>query len=313
MKYEYRGWVWQPTGPWKGSGTRDDQGMSNMDPDSLNRQELSRTHVVAPVSAPSLTESRLVTLSDGSQMYADPGWNEGPNGLRVYLRKDLSIAESAGPGYQSPRARAEAEAKAKAKVDGNQAKNPGSPRQLNPGQHIFDSEQEVSIKHGAWSPRRVDPVAAQLVETAVKAVSWLADPTYGPALFAWARAEARCQLVAEYLDKVGPLDEKGEPRGALNAADRLESLALKHRTRLGLDPVSRALLEATLTSAKQGQQSLAEAMERGAAALEARRAASGLTQGQPDSPSPSPIETTRPPGSASPVDPTGDRLSGPNP
>jgi len=278
------------------------EGSGDVGPATLSRQDFSHAPAFAPVSAPSLTESRLITLSDGTEMYVNPGWNELPDGRQVYLRKDFSLSERSN-NYRPPKV-------AKAMVTGNPAENQGPVWQ--PGAHVFDEGNQVAVHHGAWSARRVDPLAAELVETAVNTVSWLADPTYAPALFAWARAEARCQLVAEYLDKVGPLDEKGEPRGALNAADRLESLALKHRTRLGLDPVSRAQLEATLTGAKQGQVALEEAMARGAQTLEARRAASGLTQSSQGSPTHPGSETTRPQPLASPEDPTGARSTGEN-
>jgi len=128
----------------------------------------------------------------------------------------------------------------------------------------------LSRTHGAWSASKVDPVAEQLVELAVESAPWLADGLYGPAVLAWARAEARCQVLADWLDEHGLLDDEGRPRPAAEAATRLEKLALTHRQRLGLDPTARAGLEATLTSAKAGQLALAEALRRGGEVLSAR-------------------------------------------
>lgn len=100
----------------------------------------------------------------------------------------------------------------------------------------------IAQKHGAFSPRVVDPVAASLVENVVELVPYLGDPSYEPAVWAWGRAEARVQVLAAWLDENGPLDEAGDPRPALAALLQFERLAMNHRTRLGLDPLSRAAL-----------------------------------------------------------------------
>jgi hypothetical protein len=90
--------------------------------------------------------------------------------------------------------------------------------------------------------RRVDPVAGQLVEQIVDLVPYLSDPSYTAAIWAWGRAEARVLVLAQWLDEHDPLDEAGEPRAALAALLQFEKLATTHRTRLGLDPLSRAQL-----------------------------------------------------------------------
>lgn len=104
------------------------------------------------------------------------------------------------------------------------------------------------MSHGAYSPRRVDPLAAKLVEL------MLADPgcghlqrsSYRPALWAWARAEARVQLLDEWLS-TKTFEQQMEPpvRGTIPPLEVLrkwESTAASHRARLGLDPLSRARL-----------------------------------------------------------------------
>lgn len=50
----------------------------------------------------------------------------------------------------------------------------------------------------------------------------------------------------------------------------MENLALKHRTRLGLDAASRAGIEASLTSSAAAQASLEAALDRGAELIRAR-------------------------------------------
>ncbi len=112
----------------------------------------------------------------------------------------------------------------------------------------FQPGHTLSMKHGARSPRMVDPIAAELVESVTSELVWL-TPADMPAVWAWARAEAQVQLLTEYLAKAG--NESGDGVGDLDA-DRVKSAyALLHkaesraatgRSRLGLDPLSRARL-----------------------------------------------------------------------
>jgi hypothetical protein len=106
----------------------------------------------------------------------------------------------------------------------------------------FQEGNEGSETHGAYMRRRTDPVARGLVEQIVALVPYLGDASYASAIWAWGRAEARVLLLAEWLDEHGPLDEAGDPRPALSALLQFERLAANHRTRLGLDPLSRAQL-----------------------------------------------------------------------
>lgn len=117
------------------------------------------------------------------------------------------------------------------------------PRPLQPWQRPpFERGNGLAVTHGAYSPRRVDPLATDLFEKIVTDLDYLADPSYRPALWAWARAEARVQLLSEWLDEHGPLAEDGTPRPALAALYQFERLAAEARSRLGLDPLSRSRL-----------------------------------------------------------------------
>lgn len=104
----------------------------------------------------------------------------------------------------------------------------------------FGPGNEVAVKHGAWSPRRVDPLATEMVATVADA-TWL-RPADRPALWSWARCEARIQLVVEWLEAKGDLSDDGEVRPAADLLTRLEAQASGLRARLGLDPLSRARL-----------------------------------------------------------------------
>lgn len=107
---------------------------------------------------------------------------------------------------------------------------------------FFERGNSASETHGAYMERRIDPVAQGLAVQIVELVPYLGDASYEAAIRAWARAEARVHVLASWLDEHGPLDESGDPRPALAALLQFERLAANHRTRLGLDPLSRAQL-----------------------------------------------------------------------
>jgi hypothetical protein len=122
----------------------------------------------------------------------------------------------------------------------------------------------------------VDPLAGELVATVLADddVSYLRAPSYALSLWAWARAEVQCQLLVEHVDQLGGLveglvetgvEESDETRdggnlhrvstsrrmgSALTALDRAERHAAMCRSRLGLDPLSRARLGRDVAAAK---------------------------------------------------------------
>lgn len=111
----------------------------------------------------------------------------------------------------------------------------------------FQPGNLVPLRHGAYSPRRVEPLAQELVDVVLAdpSTAYLQAARWRPAVWAWARAEARCQLLGEWLmDRADPagLDEAGDITPALRALSKWESIALHHRGRLGLDPLSAARL-----------------------------------------------------------------------
>ena len=122
-----------------------------------------------------------------------------------------------------------------------------------PREKPFEPGNELSMTHGAYSPRRTEPLATELVDhvldlaDADAGMGYLRAPVHRMALWAWARAEAQVQLLTEYLadqageSGVGDLDDDGI-RGAYLLLHRAETRATTGRTRLGLDPLSRARL-----------------------------------------------------------------------
>jgi hypothetical protein len=97
------------------------------------------------------------------------------------------------------------------------------------------------VTHGAYCPRRVDPLAAELVEAIASHVDWW-RPCDAPSIWRWARLEARVQLLSEWLVERGDLDDDENVRPAANLLARLEARAESMAARLGLDPTSRTRL-----------------------------------------------------------------------
>jgi hypothetical protein len=79
---------------------------------------------------------------------------------------------------------------------------------------------------------------------------WLTRPAFRHSVWAWAKAEARAQLVDDWLDEQstdempGDLSE-GDPRAATAWSARLNNQAESLRARLGTDPNAMARLLAS--------------------------------------------------------------------
>jgi hypothetical protein len=129
---------------------------------------------------------------------------------------------------------------------------PGQRPPFLPGhQYRWPSGNEVSLRHGAYSPRRVDPIATDILEQTLADpdVAYLKSARWRPALWSWAKAEAQCVLLDEYLAARG--EEPGDGVGDLTDPRVLSAYALLHRAetraasgrgRLGLDPLSASRL-----------------------------------------------------------------------
>jgi hypothetical protein len=114
----------------------------------------------------------------------------------------------------------------------------------------FEKGNTVSTRHGVWSQRKVDPMAEELASGLIVDRPDLAG--HPETVFAWARAEARCILLADHFGD-GLFDGEGNERPGLRLIAQFERLAADLRARLGLDPRSEAELArergaATLTA-----------------------------------------------------------------
>jgi len=112
----------------------------------------------------------------------------------------------------------------------------------------FESGNLAALQHGVYSPRKVDPLVIEILALVEPTVTWW-QPADRLTALAWARAEAQCQLLTEYLmaaaelagDGVGDLDAD-RVKSAYLLLHRAESRAESLRSKLGLDPLSRARL-----------------------------------------------------------------------
>jgi hypothetical protein len=111
----------------------------------------------------------------------------------------------------------------------------------------FPPGNELAVQHGAYSPRKVDPLAREILEAVLSdpETAYLQAPRYAAARWAWARAEAEAQLLTEYLaaraketdDGIGDLEQR-RVRTAYLLLHRAEARAADGRKALGLDPRS---------------------------------------------------------------------------
>lgn len=112
----------------------------------------------------------------------------------------------------------------------------------------FAKGNMLHLSHGAHSERVLAPIAAKWVETALTQCEYLRDPSYEPSLLAWARFEAKCDLLHQYIDDNGMFTDTGELTAAAKLLPSYEGRAAKLRSTLGMDPLSRSKLQKNTAS-----------------------------------------------------------------
>jgi len=139
-----------------------------------------------------------------------------------------------------------------------------------PGYRWKDAEpgNQLAMVHGAGSERKVAPLAEQIASSLLShpdTPPYLREPSYAPAVRAWSRAEAVVSLMWDWLAEQdieaaladGTVTDEAERRSrskstrhttskhteaVLTQLHRHETRAMNLRSRLGLDPLSRARL-----------------------------------------------------------------------
>lgn len=123
-----------------------------------------------------------------------------------------------------------------------------------PGQRPpFEVGNMASLRHGARSERVLGPLADRIVDDLLADPStpdYLRDPSFGPSLLAWGRAEASVHLLADFISQVGMVKALAGRGMLLEQLRRWETTAANLRARLGLDPESRAKLMRDLSAAR---------------------------------------------------------------
>ena len=75
--------------------------------------------------------------------------------------------------------------------------------------NAFQPRNLAHRKHGIWSRRTYEPISRELAEALIEERPDLAN--YPETVWSWARAEARCLLLAEWLADHPLVDAKGKP------------------------------------------------------------------------------------------------------
>jgi hypothetical protein len=128
----------------------------------------------------------------------------------------------------------------------------------------FQPGHTLTLKHGATSPRVLQPVADQLAAGLGEVAPWTSAAAFAGSVASWAHAEAQAYLLRRYLDEHGLVDEEGQPRPASRMLEQVEGRLAGLRGQLGLTPLALGKSLATLSQVDG---------DRGAEGLEALRAA----------------------------------------
>lgn len=122
----------------------------------------------------------------------------------------------------------------------------------------------ANTSHGAYSPRKVDPLAQDILDVLLAddtVPTYVKAPAYRLELISLARAEAKVQLIEEWLtdqaSEKHPMGDLGDDRvqAAYLQLHRASTRAASSRTRLGLTPASATRMGKNLA---QGQAAAAQ-------------------------------------------------------
>jgi hypothetical protein len=134
----------------------------------------------------------------------------------------------------------------------------------------FEKDNEVGLRHGAFSKRRIEPVAAELIAGVLAERPDL--QRFPEALAAWADSEARAWLLRDWLTEHGMFTDGKTTEGTLKFLIQFDKRAEAGRVRLGLDPRSELELVREHAEAEGAAFDLDAVRQRGRRALDAREA-----------------------------------------
>lgn len=111
----------------------------------------------------------------------------------------------------------------------------------------FTDGNTAALRHGAKSPRVLQPIADQLAAGLGGLAPWTSAPSFAGSAASWSWAEAQAVVLRAYLDEHGLVDEEGQPRPATRMLEQVEGRLAGLRGQLGLTPLSLGRLLATLS------------------------------------------------------------------
>jgi hypothetical protein len=126
-----------------------------------------------------------------------------------------------------------------------------------PGQRPpFAPGNSLAVTHGASSPARVDPIAQRYVDELLtdEGTRYLQAPRFQSALWHWAQAQAKVQLLTEWVDGMTLQQAADSARGQTSPLELLRKWMATSQTwaaRLGLDPLSAARLGKDVAQGRQ--------------------------------------------------------------
>lgn len=126
-----------------------------------------------------------------------------------------------------------------------------------PRHEPFEVGNRVAERHGAYSERRIGPLAEQIETDLIEAAPWLARPCFAWARRRAAREEARATLAWAAISEKGALDDEDQPTPASNAYDRWSASAARRFAACGLDlpTLSNAIRTVAAVHSMTGDQS----------------------------------------------------------
>lgn len=107
----------------------------------------------------------------------------------------------------------------------------------------FQPGNELAVTHGAYSPKRVDPLAAGFRDEILEQphMAFLGQAEYATIFWAWCRQAARVQMLEDYCDSMTMQQAADGTRGTTPPLELLRkhtATLLTLTQRLGLDPLS---------------------------------------------------------------------------
>ena len=136
---------------------------------------------------------------------------------------------------------------------------PGQRPPFLPGNElVFKAGNEKALKHGVNSPRRVEPIAAQIVKylRTIPEFDWLRAPRFKDLLWAYARQVARRELMEAYLATLTMQQASDSEGGKVSPMELSRQLGVREANlaeRLGILPYIPDDVWAQITAARTTQ------------------------------------------------------------